>query len=265
MKRLLLILGFITLSLISKLSYSEDKFSSFFTGTTAHCFILYDITHNKPVYHEGGTHCDKQFSPAVNFLLPLTIIAFDSQVITNTTQQFKWDGQIYENKTWQQDQTPSSWVKNNVLWVSEIITNKIGSKKMNDYLKKLNYGNHDISSGITKFWLNGESLKISSNQQLKFIKNFSSYKLPVSQNSIDNTKKLFIYEENNNWQIIGKAGAGTEGDNKYGWFVGEVSNGKEKYVFVTNILGNEKYFANACPGCKTREITKDILASLGLF
>ena len=265
MKKILFIATFLILFINFKIAYAADKLTSFFAGSTAHCFILYDINNSELVQKEDDGHCDKQLSPAVNFLLPLSLIAFDSKNIINNEQQFKWDGQIYENKLWQQDQTPFSWVKNNVNWVSEFIVNKIGAKNIEDYLIKLKYGNNDLSSGLTKFWLNGGSLKISANQQFHFIKNFSSYKLPVSKESIDNTKKLFIYEANNGWQIIGKAGAGTDGDNKYGWFIGEVSNGKEKYVFVSNIIGTKEYFSNECPGCKTREITKNILTSLKLF
>jgi beta-lactamase class D len=232
----------------------------------AACFIIHDIELNKTIHKfESHNQCDKAFSPSTSFLFPLALIAYDSKVIKDDSV-FKWDGQPYKNEKWETDQTVTSWVENSVAWVSEEITRKIGKEKMKAYLTKLNYGNNDISSDITKFWQDGESLKITPNQQFAFIKDYSATKLPIDKNALDKVRNLFPFVKNGDDKIIGKAGAGkVDGNKKYGWFVGEVTKGKKKYVFVTSLLAPNDYYGKKCPGCKSKEVTKSIIEDLGLF
>ena len=52
------------------------------------------------------------------------------------------------------------------------------SQCLQKFLDKINYGNKDISGGISKFWL-GSTLKISANEQLQFIKKNHHEEVPI--------------------------------------------------------------------------------------
>jgi beta-lactamase class D len=264
MKLLVNIFLFLFIAFSSALA-SQDL-TEYFAGTEAACFIIHDIELDKTIHKfESNNQCDKAFSPSTSFLLPLALVAFDSKVIKDDSV-FKWDGQPYIDEKWEEDQTIASWVENSVGWVSEEVIKKIGNDRMKIYLTKLNYGNNDISSDSIRFWQDGESLKITPNQQFAFIKDFSNNILPIDKNALDKVRNLFPFVKNGDDKIIGKAGAGKVDNNKkYGWFIGEVTQGKKKYVVVTSLLAPTDYYGKKCPGCKSKEVTKSIVEDLGLF
>jgi beta-lactamase class D len=264
MRFILLVLWVLPFSMCA----AQEEVASFFKGTQDSCFILYDMQRDKVVQHYETNHqCEKALPPSTNFLMALSLMGYDSGAISNDDHVFRWNGTAYPKKEWEKDQTPASWIKQSVGWVSADLANKLGADALFSYLKKLHYGNADVASGTTSFWQNGGSLKITAYEQLAFIKALSNETLPLSKKAMQHTKQHFFYAENNGWKLMGKPGAGTilATDQKYGWFVGEVSRHKQRYVVVTNIAATPAYFNERCPGCTARRLTKEILAKLGMF
>ena len=218
------------------------------------CFLLYSVNKNKIVtQYNPKNRCAKQIAPNSTFKIPLSLMAFDQKIITESTV-FIWDGKDTGMAAWKhnQNQTPQTWIQNSVLWVSQQITPKLGVTKIKDYLKKFNYGNQDFSgdvgknNGLTNAWLSS-SLKISALEQLKFLQRMDKGELPVSSDAVyhtelnmsqDRDKKLFDM-----WNTDGKTGSGerivkvknVEGKIRHGWFVGYLKHSGTTYIFVTNI------------------------------
>ena len=67
-------------------------------------------------------------------------MAFDADIIIDKTI-FKWDGKTKSTLPgWNQDQTPASWQKYSVIWVSQQITPQLGLDKIKKYR---NYSAHN--------------------------------------------------------------------------------------------------------------------------
>lgn len=89
----------------------------------------------------------------------------------------------------------------------------VGYEKINHYLKAFHYGNEDFSgdpgknNGLERAWL-GSSLKISADQQVRFLTLLISNKLPVSQNAMISTKNnMYLETTPNGWRLYGKTGS----------------------------------------------------------
>jgi beta-lactamase class D len=61
--------------------------------------------------------------------------------------------------------SPRTWMKNSCLWYSRVLTKELGIKKFQEYVTKFNYGNMDLSGGLTESWISS-SLKISPMEQI---------------------------------------------------------------------------------------------------
>ena len=137
---------------------------------------------------------------------------------------------------------------------------------MQDYLDKINYGNKDISGGITKFWLQS-SLKISAKEQVDILRQFYDDLLPFSKRNIDIVKEIIVQSEDQGAKLSGKTGSGSKTNsdkNINGWFVGYVEKDEDVYFFATNIEANDSSNKNV-GGQEAKEITLKILKDKGIF
>lgn len=247
----------IFLVLFSVSIFSDTDLSGYFTDK-AGCFILYDLNKNILITKYNPARCSQQISPDSTFKIPLSLMAFDQNLITQTTV-FKWDGQKRMLAVWNQNQTPQTWLKNSAVWVSQELTPKLGMNTIKTYLHKFNYGNEDFSGGITKAWLTS-SLKISADEQLEFLKKFVTDKLPVSKQAVVATKaNLYLETLPNDWKLYGKTGAGNLKGLQDGWFVGYIQKEKQTYIFVTNFSDLQKPTTSEFAGARAKTITKAIL------
>ena len=198
-----------------------------------------DITHGP---------CDTRQAPFSTFKVALALIGFDSKILESEDSP-KWSfkeeyeknfGSWYTRKiglkyNWIQDQTPKTFMKNSVVWFSHQITERLGKEKFQYYIKKLNYGNEDISGtpgkddGLLNSWL-GTSLKISPREQLELIVKLLKNELDVSKDAQEKTRKVMDREEEwEGWKLYGKTGGG---HGQTGWFVGWIEKESQKIPFA---------------------------------
>lgn len=157
-------------------------------------------------------------------------------------------------------------LKISVVWYFVNLVSQVGEQKMQDYLNKFNYGNKDISGGLTKFWLQS-SLKISPMEQVDVLRKYYDYQLPASAKNIDIVKNVIILSNESGRKLSGKTGSGGSSVNeKYvnGWFVRYVEKSKNVYIFATNIEANGSSDKSA-GGQQAKEITLNILKYKNLF
>jgi beta-lactamase class D len=232
---------------------TTDQYAELFKGYHA-CFILYNVNKHKIVSeYNPSNRCNQRIAPNSTFKVPLSLMAFNQGVIEQNTV-FKWDGHQGEIPEHRQNQTPATWLKYSVLWVSQQITPQLGQARIKHYLAGFDYGNQDFSgdenknNGLTHAWLSS-SLKISGIEQLNFLKSMLNNELPVSANAIRYTKEnLYLGKLDNGADYYGKTGSGRYGRNERyahpsqlrdGWFVGFIEMGKQHYIFVSNLTDNK--------------------------
>lgn len=172
----------------------------------------------------------------------------------------KWDGTLYAFQEWNKDQTLSSATRDSVVWYFQELASRIGAPRMQAFLDKINYGNKDISGGLTTFWL-GSSLKISAREQVDLLNKLYSGKLPVSPKNVEIVKRNITLWQNDGIRFMGKTGSSLDnGKWTLGWFVGCVEKKANRYFFAVNIQGPD-----GTTGPKAKEISQLILKDLQIL
>jgi len=268
MKKILLACTLCLIPVIA--SANKINFADYFKDKSA-CFMVFNLKDNILVAEYNDERCKKRMPPDSTFKVPISLMAFDQKLISQDTV-FKWDGKDRGLAVWNQEQTPQSWLKNSAVWVSQELTPKLGLAKIKTYLKNFDYGNQDFSgdpgqnNGLTHAWLNS-SLKISGEEQLEFLKKFFRNQLPVSADSINNTKTNMLLETSpKGWKLYGKTGSAVQTNGlEDGWFVGEIEKNGQQYVFVTNFTDLTPKNSAEMGGTRAKNIVKTILNDMQLW
>lgn len=236
---------------------SQDELGKYFEGYQG-TFILFDEQNDEyTVYNEEQSK--KRIPPCSSFKIYNSLIGLETGVLKDENSVFKWDGTIYPLASWDKDNTLASAISNSVIWYYKEMAARVGKDKMQRYVNKIPYGNCDISGGAT-FW-QVSSLKISAQEQIELLKRLYHGQLPFSQRNMSIVRKIITLSANDEVVLSGKTGSGFyDGKDVIGWFVGCVEKDGKRYMFVTNVEGDDK--AN---GMKAKAITLAILKEKGLL
>lgn len=238
----------------------KEELGTYFKGYTG-TFVMYEeATEQYIVFNE--LQSAKRLSPCSTFKIYNSLAGLESGVLDqeDVYTLYKWNGTQYPFPEWNHDQTLASATKNSVVWYFQELASRIGAERMQAYLDKIEYGNRDISGGLTTFWLRS-SLQISAKEQVDLMYLLYSGKLPVSSENVDIVKNNITLSASSDVRFMGKTGSGYQ-DGKWllGWFVGCVEKQGKRYFFATNIQAPD-----GATGGKAREITKAILSELGVL
>ena len=196
--------------------------------------LIYD-SKNDTYYSNDFERAATEFLPASTFKVTNSMIGIETGVLKDSNHLFKWDGKPRRLKNWEADLTLAEAYKVSCVPCYQEVARTIGTERMNEYLKKLDYGNMEIvDSMIDLFWLAGE-FKISQKQQIDFLKRFYNKELPISDRTFDIMRKLMVLDENENYTLSGKTGWAILNDNNIGWFIGFVEKGDNVYYMATNV------------------------------
>jgi len=199
-------------------------------------FSLYDkktdkyLIYNKEVFEE-------RFPPASTFKILNSLIAFETGIIPDTNETYKWDGKKRGWKEWDKDHNIASAMRVSALWFYQRIARKLYKKDPNayqNYIQKSGFGNRKISEDIDLFWFDG-SLLISPKEQIDFLQKLESNNLPFSSKTIESTKEIIVVKSRSNYTLRGKTGIARVKSLLIGWYIGYVVKEDQVYFFCTNI------------------------------
>ncbi|MCX6124734.1 MAG: penicillin-binding transpeptidase domain-containing protein [Proteobacteria bacterium] len=260
-----------TTILFSATAFSQQKQ---FEGVDG-CFILYDLKADKQLAKYGDKRCAERVASCSTFKVPLALMAFDKGVLKDENDLLKWDGVKHDIESWNHDQTAASWMRDSVVWYSQALTPKLGKDTIEKYLRKFGYGNHDMSGGFDVAWLtevpSKTTLRVSAEEQIKFIAKLFKNQLPVSKHALDTAKKImYIEKSGNGFELSGKTGSGSpvlaSGQKvRVGWFVSHVKRGDHELVAVTAFTDTRKDPPYKYGGPFAKAITKAILTEKGYW
>ena len=152
MRNLVVILCWLACSSLGYGTTSTNRDLLEFFGGREGCFVLYDAQTDIYLrYNPEG--CAKRFSPCSTFKIANSMIALEIGVASGPEFSLKWNGVIYPIASWNRDQTMRSAFSDSVVWFYQEMASRIGPERMSDYVNRLDYGNGDVSGGITNFWL----------------------------------------------------------------------------------------------------------------
>ena len=218
-------------------------------GGAAHgatCTALADASSGRLLRQEGA--CGERVTPASTFKIALSLMGYDSGYLSDEhlpALPFK-PGYADWMPAWRATTDPTSWIKNSVVWYSQLLTEWLGRERLQHYVTAFGYGNADLrgdagqDNGLTHAWLTS-SLQISPLEQLAFLHRLIARQLPVSARAYDLTARLTLLEVlPGGWEVHGKTGNGfrqnadgsSERRLQVGWFVGWAVQGTRVVAFA---------------------------------
>jgi beta-lactamase class D len=217
-----------------------------------HCTVIVDAASGDTLHREGV--CDRRFSPASTFKVPLAVMGYDAGILTAKDQP-AWDYKPEFNAVERDRKTvdPTIWERDSVIWYSREITRRLGAGTFADYVSAFDYGNADVAStagkndGLTGSWVDS-SLEIAPTEQVAFLRKMLQSKLPASEEAQAMTVAILPAFEAGGWVVQGKTGStryrkassDAKGKQAIGWFVGWAQKGERRIVFARLAVDGKK-------------------------
>jgi bla regulator protein BlaR1 len=188
------------------------------------------------------------------------LFGLEEGVIAPDDSFMAWDGTNHPFEAWNRNQDLFSAMQSSVNWYFEEIDKQIGSSAIQNYIRKIGYGNEIVNADLSAYWMQG-ALKISPIEQVELLTALYNNQFdfaPENINAIKNSICLFSSESKN---FYGKTGTGrVDGQDVNGWFVGLLETAGNTYFFATNIQAAEN-----ATGSKASEISLSILSHMGIW
>lgn len=181
-------------------------------------FILRDNNHEAVHYYNFGRDT-MRFQPASTFKIFNALVALETGVAPDDNYLIKWDSVVRDIPAWNKDLTLREAFQASAVPYFREIARRIGKQDMQHYLDTVNYGNRTIGSAIDSFWLDN-SLQISADEQLGFVKRLYFNELPFSERSQRIVRSMMLFEDSTEYKLYYKTGWGQLPDHDLLWIVG---------------------------------------------
>lgn len=244
-------------------SITTDIPARYLQGRTG-AFVLYDTKRGTTTRYNPPA-CAARHSPASTFKIPNSLIGLETGVIRDEHFRMPWDSVTRDIPAWNMDHDLASAIAHSVVWYYQEVARRVGPELMKKYVRKFAYGNMDVSGPVDRFWL-GNSLAISADEQVAFLRKFAGGNLPCTRRSLDIVRHILILEETGGRVLRGKTGFTDESSGGVvGWFVGYVEKGDDTYVFAFNVTGTDAKADADWIRENRKSIALSILRDLGIL
>jgi beta-lactamase class D len=237
-------------------------------GIDSACFEMIDNTHDQAFIY-NLERCSRRMSPASTFKVFLSLAALESNVALDENLMIAWNKIPTGKPEWDKDMTMREALKVSSEPYFKELAKKMGAVEMQKWLDTIRYGNKRIGQDIESCWVN-DTLLITPDEQVGFMKKLYFDKLPMSQRSQRIVRNMLLQEETAEHKLYFKTGTKLNGNRSLVWLVGfterkETQKGvvtkKEEtnsrpYFFAMNY---ETAFDSLATREKRIEILKDIL------
>ena len=212
------------------------------------CTVVADQASGAVLVREGT--CDQRIAPMPTFKVPLAVMGFDAGILKGPHDPV-WAIMLEHHPSQREmafpEVDPTSWEKNSIVWFSRHLTTLLGEAAFARYVDAFDYGNADVSGGLTEAWLMS-SIRISPDEQVAFLRRLLDRGLPVSDAAMELTEEILPIFAAGDWTVHGKTGAGRlpdasgagGGSRPLGWFVGWAEKDGRRVVFARLLIVAEK-------------------------
>ena len=153
----------------------------------------------------------------------------------------------------------NTWVSLDSTFYYQQLVQKIGRATLMKVIDTLHYGKGIVSTNMDIFWKD-QSLVITADEQLGFIKKLYFKGLPFEKRSQELFKKMILKEQNSNYQLSYLVATDSTLDNQ-AWVVGYIEENLHPYFFVLHTSATDgKDLQN-----RNINLLKSILAKEGFF
>lgn len=225
-------------TLLAIVSAQDSDLGKLLDGYAATMVIYDQSEQNYIIVNEE--RAAERFSPFSTHKIPHSLIALETGIVPDIESTLSWDEDRYPQEpwwpeTWQGQHNLRSAIKVSLVPAYRQIAWDLGPETMGGYLKRFNYGNWKISSGVDSYWLDG-SLKISAMDQVNFLRRFYSGELGVKEKTTRDVKQILIREQTGEYTFSHKTGTGTTNSGAgHAWLVGYIERDGNVYFFAFNM------------------------------
>ncbi|MCI9297894.1 MAG: BlaR1 family beta-lactam sensor/signal transducer [Lachnospiraceae bacterium] len=242
---------------------STIDLSAWFSGYEG-SFVLYDLNGDTwKVYDmEQAT---LRTAPNSTYKIYDALFGLEEGVIAPDNSFMAWDKTDYPFEEWNGNQDLSSAMQSSVNWYFEEIDKRIGSSAIQDYIRKIGYGNEIVNTNLSSYWMQG-TLKISPVEQVELLTALHNNQFDFAPENINAVKNSICLSSSENFSsegknFYGKTGTGrVNGQDVNGWFVGFLETAGNTYFFAANIQAAEN-----ATGSKASEISLSVLSYMGIW
>jgi beta-lactamase class D len=247
----------------------EDSFKKYFDDNkVTGCFGMWDNARNQFTIYNLLRFRDSAYLPASTFKIFNSLAALSTGRIFSDTVVVPWDKKI---RIFPGGDTATAWNKDmnmreafevsNVGFYQEM-ARRVGKDTMQMLLDSVKYGNHKIGGAVDTFWLDN-SLKITADEQLGFVKRLFFKQLPFQNREQEIVKDLMIREKTDKYTLAYKTGWGkTDAGSQLGWVVGWIEENLHVYFFSMNVESPDSHIDMRTV---RMNILKGILKQQGFF
>jgi len=202
---------------------------------------IYDAQ-SKLSFRVNTPRLSERLPPCATYLVPHMVIALGTGVLKENELPFAFDASKYTDSqdwpaSWRREQTFDSALKDSVRWYAQELAVKMGSARITQNLKRLKYGNADITGGLDKFWMSS-SLLVTSFEQIDFMKALRDGKLGFNPRINKLVQDAMVVEKTVDYTIYGKYGSCPMPNGTYlGWLVGYVESAGKVWYYALNLDG----------------------------
>ena len=232
--------------------------SSYF-GRYDGSFVIYDLENDAWSIHNAA-HASLRVSPDSTYKIFDALFGLEEGVITPEDSLIAWNGENYPFATWNADQTLHSAMNASVNWYFQAVDEQLGSAVLHNYMQKIGYGNRNMNSTFSTYWLES-SLKISPVEQVELLTKLQSNSFGFAPENINAVKDAICLSTSSSGTLYGKTGTGrVDGQDVNGWFIGFVEVSDNTYFFATNIGADD-----GASGSNASKITLSILSDMNIW
>ena len=222
-------------------------------------FVLYDLENDAWSIHDKE-HATLRVAPNSTYKIYDALFGLEEGVITPENSFIAWNGEIYPFEAWNTDLTLDSAMAASANWYFHTIDERLSLTRIQNYLNKIEYGNKDITGGLSSYWLES-TLKISPVEQVELLKKLQANNLEFHSNNLQAVKNSILLSSVNDKKLYGKTGTGRIDDKDVnGWFVGYIETTNNTCFFATNISANSDATGNSAA-----QITMSILSDMNIW
>jgi beta-lactamase class D len=139
------------------------------------------------------------------------------------------------------------------------LARRIGLVRMRAAVERLHYGNEQIGSEVTTFWLRGP-LAISAVEQTRFLSGLAHQRLPFPRRDQQRVAEITTVDSGPGWSLHAKTGWQNAPGAGVGWWVGWVRRGAQITPFALNIA-----MGGSADAPKREQLGRRSLQALGIL
>ena len=222
-------------------------------------FVLLDARSHTLRGH-NQSRAEQRFSPASTFKIANALIGLSLGAVRSVDAVIPYTGDANPFlREWLEPMgLRGAMTVSNVPLYQEL-ARRIGLQRMGEALVRLGYGNQQIGSDVTTFWLRGP-LAISAVEQTRFLARLAHLTLPFPAQAQRQVAEITRVDGGPGWSLHAKTGWQNAPGAGVGWWVGWVQKGNQITPFALNIA-----MASAADAPKRERLGRSSLQALGIL